>query len=391
MRFWKLSLFKSKINDGHAPDILGKDLNAYIASGINTDHECTTAKELVEKVSKGMYVHIREGSATRNLETLIKGVNKHNLNRILFCTDDKHLFDIKSEGHINYNIKLAIKNGVDPVDAIKMATINIASCYGLKRKGAIAPGYDADIVVLDDLLNVSVSEVYKNGVLVARNDKFVGDNKPVFNESVLNTVKIKDSNNLDLKIKLNSNLVNVIKLVDKNILTEKVIRKVNVEEGLYKYNDEIDILKIAVIERHNFTGNIGIGLVEGYGFKGGAVALSIAHDSHNIIVIGDNDDDMKLAVKELERVNGGITVCENGKVLETLELEISGLMTDKEINYVEEKIHNLEKIIRGKGVSKLIDPFLTLSFLALPVVPEIKITDLGLFDVKKLRFINIEV
>jgi len=379
---------ENKIIDGHAPNITNKQLNAYIVAGIKTDHECTNIREMEEKLSKGMYIHIREGSATKNLKALIKGVNSSNLRRILFCTDDKQLKDIKKEGHIDFNVRLAIKQGITPIQAIKMATLNTAECYRLYDRGAIAPGYIADLLVMDDLENINIEQVFKRGKLIKKEDKpyKIEINK----KEILNTVNIKNINNISFDIKLKTDKVKVIKLEKHNVLTKKVIRKVTVKNGLYQNNEKNDILKIAVIERHKLTGNVGLGLVEGYGFKNGAIALTIAHDSHNIIVVGDNDEDMKLAVSQINEVQGGITICQNKKILATLQLEIAGLMTQAPINEIEKKLDKMVAIAINNGVTKFIDPFLTLAFLSLPVIPELKITDRGLFDTKLFDFTNIE-
>ncbi|GMQ59987.1 adenine deaminase [Vallitalea sediminicola] len=387
----KLDLMKDMIIDGHAPGVMGKRLNAYITAGVMTDHECTKVEELEEKVSKGMYVHIREGSATRNLKDLIAGVTPQNSRRILFCTDDKQPYDIEKEGHINYNVRLAIEHGINPIMAIQMATINTAECYGLKNKGAIAPGYDADIIILDDELNkINISDVYKQGKLVAKDGEALFDIEIIEDPRVLDTVKLEDIDNISFDIPLKSSIVKVIQLIEHNIITKSVVRKVDVENNSFKYNSKLDILKLAVVERHKKTGNVGLGLVEGYGLKGGAVALTIAHDSHNIIAVGDNDEDMRVAIRELKRVKGGITICAGGLVLQTLPLEVGGLMTNASVGVVGNKIKEMDRIALEKGVNPHIDPFLTLAFLALPVIPELKLTDCGLFDVDKFTFVDIE-
>lgn len=386
----KLEIAKGRRIDGHAPDVKGRELNAYIAAGVKTDHECTKVEEMTEKLSRGMYVIIREGSATRNLEILIAGVNKDNLRRVLFCTDDKHPKNIKNEGHINYNVKMAINYGIDPIDAIIMATLNTAECYGLSDRGAIAPGYIADLLVLDNLTNITVDKVFKKGKLVAENDEAKFGARMVADERVLNTVVLNDKMDINLDLRLKSDVVKVIQIVEDNVITKKVIRKVDTVDGYYKNNAKLDILKMAVIERHKKTGNIGIGLVEGYGLKNGAIALTIAHDSHNIIVIGDNDRDMHKAIEELRRCDGGMTICSGGKVLGTLTLEVGGLMTDSPIDEVESKIDDMVKTAMDLGVNKGLEPFMTLSFLALPVIPDLKLTDRGLFDVSSFGFTSIE-
>ncbi len=386
----KLLGFKDSIIDGHAPGVSGNDLNSYVLSGVMTDHECVNHEEMEEKISKGMYIHLREGSATRNVAELCKGVTEINSRRLLFCSDDKHLTDVVDEGHMDFNVRLAISEGVHPVTAVQMATLNSAECYGLKHKGAIAPGYEADMVVLDDLEAFSVRDVYKKGVLVAKDGKPAFRKESVKDEKVLNTIHLKENHEIDLGLRLNSDCVKVIRLLKDSIITRKVVRKVDVLGGVYCNNPKIDILKIAVIERHNRTGNIGLGLVEGYGLTEGAIGLTIAHDSHNIIVIGDNDDDMMTCIQELERMSGGICIASKGKVLGSLQLEVAGLMTDAPLDVVMQKLDFLESAARGKGVLEGVDPFMTLAFLALPVVPEIKVTDMGLFDSTAFEFVDVE-
>ncbi len=386
----KLLGFKDKPIDGHAPGVSGKELNAYIVSGVMTDHECVDFRELQEKVSKGMYIHLREGSATRNVEELCRGVSPMNSRWLMFCTDDKHLTDIVKEGHIDYNVRLAIENGVDPVVAIQMATINIATCYGLKHKGAIAPGYDSDLVILKDLKSFKVKDVYKNGVLVGKDGESVIEQLILKDKKVLDTIHIKNDKVLDFAMELKSEYVKVICLQHESINTKKAIRKVDVEKGQFSNNPKVDILKLAVIERHKKTGNVGMGLVEGFGLKNGAVGLTIAHDSHNIIVIGDNDEDMRVCVKELENMTGGICVASEGKVINNLQLEVAGIMTDAPVKTVVEQLRNIELTTRKMGVPEGIDPVMTLSFLALPVIPELKVTDIGLFDVNEFKFVEVE-
>lgn len=386
----KIGIINNHIIDGHAPSLHGKELDAYVATGIRTDHECTNIAEMEEKISKGMYIHIREGSATRNLQDLIKCVNDSNSRRILFCTDDKQPGDIKNEGHINYNVKLAIKNGIKPIKAIQMATINTAECYHLYDRGALAPGYIADILVINNFKEMTISQVFKKGELVAKDDLALFEVISIKDENTLNTINIPDASSISLEIPLKTGVVKVIQLIEHNVITKKVIRRVDVEDNKYKNNQKVDILKIAVIERHKLTGNIGLGLVEGYGLKNGAIALTFAHDSHNIIVIGDNDQDMLLAIEQLEKVKGGITICKKGKVISTLQLEVAGLMTDTPISEVENKVNEMIDIARQMGVGKTLDPFLSLAFLSLPVIPELKLTDIGLFDTNENKIIDIE-
>ena len=333
---------------------------------------------------------IREGSAARNLEALIKGVNNFNYQRCLFCTDDKHPQDILNNGHIDNNIRMAIKYGIDPIMAIQMATINVANCYNLKTIGAIAPGYKADIVVVDNLQDFNVLKVFKDGKLVGENKKFLCDLTKSDSSSVTNTVQIGKITKEDLEINIKDNKANVIGLLPHNLVTEKLVRNVDTKDGKFEFNKNVDILKLVVIERHTNKKSIGIGLVENFKLKNGAIASTVAHDSHNIIVVGDNDEDIINAVDEIKRIGGGLAISSNNEILDSLSLPIAGLMSDKDINFVSEKLDSmLEVAYEQLSVSKDIEPFMTLAFLALPVIPHIKITDKGLFDVDKFEFIQV--
>lgn len=381
----------SKIIDGHGPVLGGKNLNAYAIAGIKTEHECATVQEMIDRIRLGMYIAIRQGSAAKNLEALISGVTQENLRRILFCTDDRHPEDILADGHIDNCVRMAIKQGIDPISAIKIASLNAAECYGLRNIGAVAPGYDADLIVLDDLKKFNVKKVFKKGKLVSEHNKALFEVKASNYSKVINTVNVKEMKIEDLSINLESEVVNVIRILPHSLLTKKVVRKISLDSnGLFSYGEGSDILKIAVIERHNATGNIGLGLVENFGLKGGAIASTVAHDSHNIIAIGDNDEDIFTAIGEVIRVGGGITICSKGKTLQTLELPIGGLMSNLPMEIVKKKLEAMCQIAYEQlRVNKEIEPFMTLAFLALPVIPEIKITDKGLFDVINFEFIEI--
>ncbi|WP_434797087.1 adenine deaminase [Terrisporobacter vanillatitrophus] len=386
---------KNKKNvDGHAPRINGEGLNAYVLSGVNTDHECTTKEEMLEKLRLGMYVMIREGSATKDLKNLINGVNQYNYQRILLCTDDKHPEDLLKEGHIDYNVKLSIKNGIDPITAIQMATINPANCYNLKDVGAIAPGYKADIIVFDNLENFNIEEVYKDGKLVGKEKMPLFTTKEKDLSKVLKTVHLSKIDKEDIQIYFKKEngeeVVNIISLKPHSLITEKSKAKVNIVHNKFEYDNEKDILKLAVIERHKNTGNIGIGLLENFKLKNGAIATTISHDSHNIIVVGDNDEDIVNAVNKVISMDGGIAISSSNEILESLSLNIGGLMSDKDIEYVNSRFSKLIDVAYNSlKVSKDIDPFLTLAFLALPVIPNIKLTDKGLFDVENFDFMDI--
>lgn len=383
----KIDLFDRMVIDGHSPSLTGKELNAYRAAGILTDHECSTVEEALDRLRLGMYVQIREGTAARNLETIVKGSLQRNISfdRCIFCTDDKHLEDIKREGHISFNVKKAISCGLDPIDAIRAATINAAECYKLKRLGAIAPGYSADIILLNDIESFDINKVFYRGQLIDNFNMFPYETCLLEDKNVANTVRIPSINKDNLAIRLKDNIATVIHILPDTLVTKKVKAEVKVKEGMFIADK--DYSKLAVIERHKALSNIGLGIVSNFNISNGAIASTVAHDSHNLIVIGDNDEDMLLAVNEIKRVNGGYTIISKGKVLDTLELPIAGLMSDHSADYVESKLNEMIKKALELGINKDIDPFIVLSFLALPVIPEIRLTDQGLFDVNEFKFI----
>lgn len=381
----KLELFKSKIVDGHAPNISGKSLQTYVCAGIENDHECITFDEVYEKLRAGLKILIREGSAAKNLKSIVNGLLTHNLpvEEFMFCTDDKHLDDIEKQGHIRWNIKCAIDLGMEPIKAIKLATYNSAKAYGLKKIGAIGAGYKADIVVLSSLEKMEVDSVYKDGKLVQ--EKIFSNYKYEINDKeLLNTVKFKDINKE--KIQLKSNEKNyVMGIVPYQILTTKLFESIPSVDGYFRPNAEYS--KLCVVERHRNTGNVAIAPLKGFGIKNGAIATTVAHDSHNIIVAGDNDNDIIVAVNYLREIQGGYVIVSNGKILEHLSLQVAGLISTLPAEEVQETTDNMLDIARKMGVPKYVDPFITLSFMALPVVPQIRLTDLGLFDVEEFKFI----
>lgn len=370
--------------DGHCPKIRTTELNAYLCSGISTDHECSNVDEALEKVRLGMYVMLREGSAARNLMDLLPAVNSKNYNRFLFCTDDRHIEDIMKDGSIDNCIRIAIREGLDPIKAYTIASFNTANCYNLRDRGAIAPGFKADLVIFEDIKKLKIKDVIKNGKIYSNKETY----STVINKKSVQLDFIKD----DLfHIEAIGEKVNVIKVKPGSLETTKEKRKISIENGLIKKVEEEGevINKIAVIERHKNSGKHCVGFIEGLGLRGASIAQTIAHDSHNIIVVGDNDKDMEIAVNSIISKDGGIVIVSNGKLLNFLRLPIGGLMTGERPEIVIDKISNLSLLARKHGIKKEIDPFLTLAFMALPVIPYFKITARGLFDFSSFRFIDL--
>lgn len=366
--------------DGHAPELSGNDLNAYIAAGVYSDHECSTFENALEKLRKGQFIMIREGTAAHNLKALMPLLTQQYYSRCMFATDDKHPSDLLYGGHIDYIVKQALKNGADPIVALKTATHHAARYFLLNNKGAIASGYLADIVVVDNLEDFNVETVFKRGKLV-----FDGEVKdfsaPTVDEKLAE--ECFDTFHLDSvtpsSFKVDGKL-GLIGLVGGELLTRNLgtADKIDVEN---------DILKIACIERHKGTNHIGVGYVKGYSLKSGAVATSVAHDSHNIITVGCNDDDIAVAVNAIKDSKGGIAVVENGKIKALLELPIAGLMSDEPLTTVNEKLENAKSSAYELGADKSIDPFMTLSFLSLPVIPSLRITTKGVFDAENWKML----
>lgn len=377
-----------KIIDGHSPGLLGKGLMAYASAGIQTDHECYTLQEMQERLALGMYVMLRNGSAAENLPELIKGVTAANIRHCLLCSDDLHPKTIFDHGHINYDLKYCVQQGLDPLAALTMATINPAECYGLKDRGALTPGRRADIVILPDLTNFQPSQTWIDGRLVAEKGHYLLPEKKYSIKSVSSSVRVKKFSEAKLQLNLKNNHVNTIDLVPGQIITKKGKAKITLDEqGDFVFNPKEDVVKVAVVERHHNTGTVGLGLMRGYGLKAGAIAVTIAHDSHNIIVAGANNEDMVFAVERLVTMGGGMVAVKDQKVLADMPLPIAGLMSDKDGKWVDrhlQKIH--DKAFNVLGVSREVDPIMTLCFMSLPVIPSIKLTNRGLFDVDKFAF-----
>jgi len=376
--------------DGHSPSLSGRDLNAYIGAGIRTDHESSTMEEALEKLRLGMYLMIREGSAARDMDKLIPVITPKNYHRCMFVSDDRHPRDLLEEGHMDYILRKGIQLGMDPILALSMATINPARAFMLEDIGAIAPGYYADIVAVEDLEAFKIHTVFKNGKIVVTEGEIAIDIPRSREDSFSRkTMRVADLSPERFKIKISGNKIRVMELVPGQIYTRHVIEEVHSEDGEVKADISKDLLKIAVIERHRATGNIGLGFVRGFGLKYGAIASSVAHDSHNIIVIGTNDTDMYIAALMIIEMGGGHVVVSRGEVLGTLQLPIAGLLSDRPLEEIVVQEEKLLEVVRGLGV-KPTSPFIKLSFLALPVIPELKITDKGLVDVNRLEIVDIE-
>ncbi len=386
----KIAIANGKIIDGHAPFLSGKQLYAYVSSGIRSDHECSDVEEAREKLRAGMYVMIREGTAAKNLKSLIGLVNVSNSRKFIFVTDDRHLDDIENEGHINYLVKKAIEYGVDPVKAIQMATINTAEYFGLKNLGAILPGYFADFVIFDNFKRMNIKMVFKNGIMVSKDGKVFDGIIKEYKEKLRGTINVKWIEHEDFALKAEGKKARVINVIPNEIITKMSVEEVKVDGGYVSSDTEKDILKIAVIERHMASGRIAKGLVRGFKLKKGAIASSISHDSHNIVVIGTHDGDMYQAAVGVVKMQGGIAAALNGQILESLPLPVAGLMSDRSAEFVKTKIKRLREVARYLG-SELPDPFMAMSFLTLPPIPEIKITDRGIIDANKFKVVELFV
>lgn len=390
----KLILAKDygKIVDGHSPNLFGKALNAYACAGIDTDHECSTLEEMEDRLERGIYVQLRQGSACHNLGALIPGINEFNFRRCLLCSDDRQPKTIFEDGHLEYHLKTLVNAGISPVMALAMATVNVSDCYGLKDRGMIVPGKRADLVIFEDLKDFKVSSVYILGEEAARDGEYLKELKKHDFTDVSNTVHLDNFKKEMLQMWLKSDEVYAIEMIAGGVLSKKTKIKIKRDEnGLFVFDKNIDACKCAVIERHHNTGKVGLGIIKGYGIQSGAIAASVAHDSHNIICVGVNDDEMNLAIENVKQNGGGFALVKDGKVIESLSLPVAGLMSDLSGEEVSKKLLSLhKKAVVELGVNESLEPVMSLTFMSLIVIPELKLTAGGLFDIFENRFIDIE-
>ncbi|MGQ9567922.1 MAG: adenine deaminase [Anaerolineae bacterium] len=382
----KVRLAAGRPVDGHAPGLSGRDLNAYLAAGIRSDHECTTLEEAREKLRRGMAIMLREGTTAHNLRDLLPLVTPANARRFLLVSDDRHPDDLLDHGHMDHSLRLAIASGLDPVVAVQMATRNPAEYFGLQDLGAVAPGYRADLVVLDDLHEVRVSQVYKDGRLVAQDGHLLPSAPQPPKVHLGNTMRV-DWDRVDFRVPAQGRRVRVIQVLPDQILTRALVEEVRTEDGLAVADPERDLLKLAVVERHHATGNMALGFARGFGLRQGALASTVGHDAHNLVVVGVDEADMLLAARHLADLGGGFAAVANGRVLADLPLPIGGLMSDQPVEAVRKGMDRLLAVAREVLGSPLPNPFMTLSFVALAVIPELRLTDRGLVDVTQFQFV----
>lgn len=388
----KLGHQHNMIIDGHAAGLNRQQVTGYRAAGIHTDHECVSAEEAIERVKQGMYVLMREGSAAKNVRAILPAVTPQNARRFAFCTDDKHLDEMMAEGTINTAIAMAIADGLDPLLAIQIATLNAAECYRLHDRGALAAGFIADFVLLDDVETMHIAAVWKNGVKVAENGVMCtpSTNKTAVPSAILQSVHLPTITAADFKLPLSQSCVHIIEVIPHQIITKKLIADVDVENGEFVPSVEKDFLKIAVFERHLQRGTKSVAIVNGLGLQAGAVATTVSHDSHNAIVVGTNDADMATALNALQEMQGGLVVVKNGQVLSSMPLPIGGIMTNIDAALAAEQLEAVHDALHILHPTLSFHLFLTLSFLALPVIPSLKLTDTGLFDVEAFTHIPLE-
>ncbi len=386
----KIAAFCDVVKDGHAPLLSGKDLDAYIGSGIRSDHECTREDEAREKLRLGMHIMIREGTQAKNLKALLPIVSKETVSRCSLVTDDLHPHDILEKGHLDYLVNKAVAEGLDPLSAIQMVTITTARYFNLQDRGAIAPGYRADVLVLSSLNPLQVERVVKNGLIVGEGSALIPEASGRLPRDGFSPMNIKPYGEESFAVPAQGDYLRVIGLIRDQILTKNLMEKTVREKGRAVCDIARDLIKIAVVERHRGTGNIGLGFVKGFGLKTGALASSVAHDSHNIVSIGCSDRDICRAVKAVEEMRGGLAAVRDGEVIESLPLPIAGLMSDKPLTVVAEGWRKMRRAAMDLGCAQE-EPFMVLSFMALPVIPELKITDRGLVDVAAFDFVPLFV
>ncbi len=386
----KILIAKRKRIDGHSPQLTGHDLSAYISAGIRSDHETTDLDEAREKLEKGMYLMIREGTTARNLEALLPAITSTNARRAFFVTDDRHPLDLRDDGHIDAVVRKAIRFGLDPILAIQMATLNTAEYFHLEHTGAIAPGFQADLLVFDDLQSLNIRDVYKRGELIARNGRMTKRRRYHIDSGIRSTVNTHWMLIQDMKIEDKEKDVRVIEIIPDQILTKSTAARMPSRDGYLEPDIIRDILKVVVVERHTASGEVGVGFVKGFGLKNGALASTVSHDSHNIVAVGTSDDEILAAAIEIVKMRGGQVVINNGRLVQSLPLPIAGLMNDRPLENV---AHAVERLINAaqKLGSTLRDPFMALSFISLPVIPELKLTNFGLVDVNAFKLVSLYV
>lgn len=379
--------------DGHGAGLNAEAINVYRAAGIRTDHECVNAEQALDRLRRGMYVMMREGSVAKDVKALVPAVTPHNARRFVFCTDDKHLDELLTEGSVDYNARLAIQCGIPPLTAIQMASLNAAECFGFTTKGAIAPGYDADLLLLDDLEQLRIHRVYRAGKLVAEEGRYVGPTMPLAEPPapLTATMNLPDltAEQLRLPVTAAEARCHIIGITPNSLITKHLIEEVDMDHGCFVPSTQKDQLKMAVIERHQASGHAGIGIVKGFGLSAGAIASTVAHDSHNLVVAGTNDADMLTAMETLRESGGGLAVVKDGQVLAQLALPLAGLLATAPYEAVIADLDILHRALHDVGASTEFHPFVTLSFLCLPVIPELKLTDMGLFHFGSFKHLDV--
>lgn len=383
---------EDKLIDGHLAGLTDRLINVYRTANVQTDHEVTTAQEALERVKRGMYVMLREGSVAKNVKNVLPAVNEKNARRFFFCTDDKHLDDLLAQGSIDEQVRMSIKEGLDPFLAYQMGSLNAAECFDLKTKGAIAPGFDADFMLISDLNKVDITSVFIAGELVSEHGEYQPRvDKVTPNLSLMKSVHAVDVQEKDLTLPIRDHQkMNVIRIIPNQLETKLEQVSPSNLNGQFTSDTDRDVLKMVLVERHQGLSEIGVGIVSGFGLKNGAIATTVAHDSHNLIAVGTNDADMIKAIETLKEAGGGLTVVKGGQPLHTLPLPISGLLSDQPAHAVNESLHALHEALNATGFSLDFNPFLTLSFLALPVIPDVKMTTKGLFDVRSFQHLPIQ-